>query len=209
LSIDHLPLASIAHVFQNEISELDLDREENDMRRFSISTMMAVIVVSAVGLAAIRNCSAVWAGAMYSITFFTLICSLLGIVFGRNMRRTYWSGFAVLGWGYLFLLYVPWLYDKVGGFLLAPNLFAYLEEILHANSQGGGLQSLPIGMLGAVATGGGFSGPTGIDAMSDCVRIGVAMEALLWAALGGYAACYFASGPGGESNRDVAGPTRP
>ena len=118
------------------------------MRRFSIRTMMAVIVISAVGLAAIRNCSAVWAGAMFSITFFTLICSLLGVVFGRNMRRTYWSGFAVLGWSYLFLIYVPWLYDKVGGFLLAPNLFAYLEEILHANSQGGGLQSLPLGMLG-------------------------------------------------------------
>ncbi len=59
------------------------------MRRFSIRMLMAVIVVSAVGLAAIRNCSPVWAGAMFSITFFTLICSLLGIVLGRNMRRIY------------------------------------------------------------------------------------------------------------------------
>ncbi len=175
------------------------------MRRFSIRMLMAVIVVSAVGLAAIRNCSAVWAGAMFSITFFSLICSILGIVFGRDLRRIYWSGFAILGWSYLLLFYVPWLYEKVGQFLLAPNLFAYLEEILHANSQGGGLQSLPLGMLGAMATGGGFSGPTGIDAISECVRIGVAMEALLWAALGGYAACYFSSGRGGGSNHDVAG----
>jgi len=174
------------------------------MRRFSIRMLMAVIVVSAVGLAAIRNCSAVWAGAMFSITYFTLICSILGIVFGRKMRRVYWSGFAVLGWGYLFLLYVPFLYDNVGRLLLAPNLFEYLEEVLHANSQGGGLQSLPLGMLGAAATGGGFSGPTGIDAISDCVRIGIAMEALLWAALGGYVACYFASGHGGEGNHAVA-----
>jgi hypothetical protein len=177
------------------------------MRRFSIRMLMAVVVISAVGLAAIRNCSEVWAGAMLSITFFTLICSLLGIAFGRKMRRVYWSGFATLGWGYLFLLYVPWLHEKVGQFLLAPNLFAYLEEVLHANSQGGGLQSLPLGMLGAVATGGGFSGPTGIDDISDCVRIGIAIEALLWASLGGYAARYFASGLGGESDRDVAGTT--
>jgi hypothetical protein len=49
-------------------------------------------------------------------------------------------------------------------------------------------------MLGAWAVGGGFSGPSGVAALTDFVRIGMAMEALFWAFLGGWAACYFASG---------------
>ena len=163
---------------------------------------MAVIVVSAVALAAIRNCSAVWAGAMVSITFFTVIAAFLGIIFGRNTRRVYWSGFAVLGWSYLLLTGVPWLHENIGRSLLAPNLFAYLEEVMQSHPPAGGMQSVPPFMLGASATGGGFSGgvggTTGIADLSDCVRIGVAIEALLWGALGGYAATYFASGRGDE-----------
>jgi hypothetical protein len=92
--------------------------------RFAIRSLMAVVVLSAIALAAIRNCSAVWAGAMFSITFFALTCSLLGIVFGRNIRRIYRSGFAVLGWSYMLLVSLPWLHGNIGRFLLAPNLFA-------------------------------------------------------------------------------------
>jgi hypothetical protein len=179
------------------------------LSRFSIRSLMAVIVVSAIALAAIRNCSTVWAGAIFSITFFTLLCSLLGIAFGRNIRRIYWTGFAVLGWSYMLLVCIPWLDENIGRFLLAPNLFAYLEEVLHSAPPGGGLQSVPLVMLGAEATGGGFGGgiggSMGITNLSACVRTGAAIEALVWAALGGYAACYFASGRGDESNSNVAG----
>jgi len=127
------------------------------------------------------------------------------------MRRIYWSGFATLGWSYLLLIYVPWLDGKVGRFLLAPNVFAYLEEVLHSDSQGGsGLQSLPLGIFGATATGGGFAGGlggwSGVQNLSDFARIGLAMEALLWAFLGGWVACYFASGRDGGNNPHVAGP---
>jgi hypothetical protein len=48
------------------------------MRRISIRTLMAFIVISAVGLAAVRSGSAAWAGALFSITFFALISSFLG-----------------------------------------------------------------------------------------------------------------------------------
>ena len=41
------------------------------------------------------------------------------------------------------------------------------------------------------------------------VRIGLAMEALLWAFLGGWAACYFASGRDEASNSHAAGPAGP
>jgi len=178
--------------------------------QITIAELIFVVLVAAVGLAAIRSGSAAWAGAMLSITFFAMICSLLGIAMGRGRRRVYWSGFAFLGWSYLFLMYVPWLHGNIGRFLLAPNLFAHLEEVLHSDPQAGsGLKSLPLGILGATATGGGFGGNAGVGGVedfSDFVRIGMAMEALLWAFLGGWAACYFASGRDQASTPQVAPP---
>jgi hypothetical protein len=64
------------------------------MRRFSIRSVMAFIIVAGISLAAIRIGSAPWSGAMFSITFFTMVCSLLGVALTRGLQRTYWSGFA-------------------------------------------------------------------------------------------------------------------
>jgi hypothetical protein len=167
--------------------------------RMKIAHIILVVLVVAIGLAAIRSGAATWAGVMDSITFFALISSFLGIALGRGMRRVFWTGFAARGWSYLLLLYIPWLNGKVGRFLLAPNLFVMLEEVLHPDSQdGSGMKSLPFGTLAAAATGGGFGGgpsaASAVEDLSDFVRIGVTIEALLWAFLGGWVACYFASG---------------
>jgi hypothetical protein len=166
--------------------------------RITIAQITLVVLVVAIALAAIRSGSAAWAGAIFSITFFAMICSFLGIALGRAMRRIYWSGFATLGWSYLVLIYVPWLNENVGRFLLAPNLCVVLEEVIHppASAAGGGLQSLPLEIVGTAATGGGFGGGTlsRVVDQSDFVRIGMALEALLWAFFGGWVACYFASG---------------
>jgi hypothetical protein len=166
--------------------------------KITIAHLVVVVLVAAIGLAAIRRGSAAWAGAMLSITFFAMICSLLGLALERGMRRIYWLGFATLGWGYLLLAYLPWLDEKVGQFLLAPTLFAYLYEVLQPDSQGAvGLPSLPLEILETTATAGGFGGGTagaqGV-ALAEFQRIGLAIEALLWAFLGGWVACYFASG---------------
>jgi hypothetical protein len=166
--------------------------------RFTIAELILVVVVAALGLAAIRSGSPVWAGAMFSITFFALICAFLGIALGRGLRRIYWSGFALLGWSYLLLSYNPWLNERFGQFLLAPNLFEYLDVVLHAGIPAGtAMRSLPPGIQGASATGGGFGGAAGVADLTEFVRIGIAMEALLWAFLGGWTARYFASGRDG------------
>jgi hypothetical protein len=104
-------------------------------------------------------------------------------------------------------MYIPLLYENVGRFLLAPNLFAYLEEVLQAAPPaGGGMQSLALGSLLATATGGGFGGgpPARVTDLSDFVRIGLSMEALLWAVLGGRVACYFASGRDRENTSQIS-----
>jgi hypothetical protein len=106
-------------------------------------------------------------------------------------------------------MYAPWVDRKIGPFLLAPQLFPYLAEVLDSDNQAtGGLQSVPIGTFGAAAAGqafgGGFGGAGGRN-LSSFIRIGVAIEALLWAFLGGWVACYFASGNREESRPQATG----
>jgi hypothetical protein len=45
--------------------------------QITIAELILVVLVAAVGLAAIRSGSPAWAGAMFSITFFAMICSYL------------------------------------------------------------------------------------------------------------------------------------
>ena len=176
------------------------------MRRVSIRSVMAFIVVAGIAMAALRVGSPAWAGAMSSILFFTMVCSLLGVALRRGLRRVYWMGFAALGWSYLLLTYAPWLDEKMGSYLLGPELFTDLAAILHPEPPAsGGLPSVPIGPLGATATGGAFGGgaPAGgkINYVLVYMRIGAMTEALLWAFLGGWVARYFASGHSGEGDR--------
>ncbi|SIO56785.1 hypothetical protein SAMN05444166_5294 [Singulisphaera sp. GP187] len=163
--------------------------------RITIAHIILIVAISAVAFAAIRSGSASWAGAMTSITFFVMICSLLGVALERGMRRVYWSGFATLGWGYLILLYAPWVDQRIGPHLLAPNLFTYLADVLQptpTGGTGGGFQSVPVGIVGATETSGGFGGAMTPN-VPEYQRIGEALEALLWAFAGGWVACYFAS----------------
>jgi hypothetical protein len=163
------------------------------MRRpqISIAGLVLVIAVVAVGLAAIRSGSPAWSGAMFSIMAFAMISSLLGVALTRGLRRAYWSGFALLGWSYLILVYVPWLHENVGQFLLAPHLFEELDAVIHPGGAGenvsmGGFRSMALFGGGAMAGG-------GVADLTPFQRIGLALEALLWAYLGGWAAHAFAS----------------
>jgi hypothetical protein len=85
---------------------------------------------------------------------------------------------------------------------MAPNLLPVIEERLNAEPGGqGAFMSISPGLLARLVPGGGFGGGSGLAAQSSLVLIGVALEALLWAYLGGWAACYFASGPDGALTR--------
>jgi hypothetical protein len=170
------------------------------MRTFSIRTVMAFVVVAAIGMAALSVGSESWAGAMLSVSFFTLTCALLGVAFGRNERRIYWTGFAALGWTYMVLTYAPMLDARIGNNLFGPNLSWAIYQSVHAEAPAGGFQSVPLGPIGAAATAGGGGGAAGpaLPDPSNLRRTAIAMEALLWAFLGGWAALYFASGEDGR-----------
>lgn len=71
--------------------------------RNSIAGLMAVVVLVAVGFAALKNPSEIWASCLFSLTVGLLLLALLGVAFGSGDRRMFWAGFSVFGWGYLIL----------------------------------------------------------------------------------------------------------
>ena len=71
------------------------------MRRISIRTLMAFVLVSAVGLAALRNASDPWAEMMLLVALVAAGVAVLGAALMRGRERAWWLGFAVFGGGYL------------------------------------------------------------------------------------------------------------
>ena len=83
--------------------------------RFSIAGLMGVVLVAAVGLAALKNASETWAGVMLLLTCGLLGLSVVGALYGGRAGRTWWLGFCVFGGTYMALSRcwsssdLPWL----------------------------------------------------------------------------------------------------
>ena len=174
--------------------------------RLSIAGMLGVVFVAAIGFAAVRSGSPAWSGLVLSITIFAMVASLLGVALRRRERRVFWAGFALLGWTYLGLTCTTWN-GTIGRHLVGPTLFVAVYDAIHAveggpsgvnalngmpafqGGMGGGFRAMPLAGGGAVQV------PTVWTANpDDVVRIGMCLEALAWAYLGGWAARYFAVG---------------
>jgi hypothetical protein len=72
--------------------------------RFTIGGLMAVVLVLAIGLAALRNPSVLWVGTIFLATRVILALAIIGVVLRKHTERAWWLGFAVFGCGYLILL---------------------------------------------------------------------------------------------------------
>jgi hypothetical protein len=66
---------------------------------------MAVIVVSAVGLAALRNANELWSGIMLLAVLVIVGMAILGAILLRGRDRAWWLGFALFAGGYLALAF--------------------------------------------------------------------------------------------------------
>src|SRR6266436_1870509 len=98
------------------------------MRRFSIRTLMAFVLVSAVGLAALRNASDLWAGMMLLVALAAVGVAVLGAVILRGRERCGWAGFAFFTGGYLALAIAPWLSDTFQAQLGTTHLLRYVHS---------------------------------------------------------------------------------
>jgi hypothetical protein len=69
--------------------------------RVSIAALMIVVLVVAVGTAALKVADEVWAGAMLTLTVGLLGVAVLGALFRRESRRAFCVGFALFAASYL------------------------------------------------------------------------------------------------------------
>jgi hypothetical protein len=78
------------------------------MRRISIRSLMAFVVVSAVGLAALKNASVFWAVGVLLADILAIGVAVLGAAFSRGREQAWWAGFALFSCGYLAFLIGLW-----------------------------------------------------------------------------------------------------
>ncbi len=69
--------------------------------RFTISSLMVLVLSVAVWFAALRNPTPLWASAAYTLMLGLLLFSLLGIAYRRGDKQRFWLGFALFGWAHL------------------------------------------------------------------------------------------------------------
>jgi hypothetical protein len=86
--------------------------------RFSIAALMGFVFVFGVGLAAFRYPNKLWASFLFSIALGAMVMASLGALFHRGLPQKFWAGYAICGWLYLLMNWVPWF-----GIAVSPYLF--------------------------------------------------------------------------------------
>jgi hypothetical protein len=175
----------------------------NRSPRFSIAGLMGVVLVAAIGLAALRNPTELWDGVMFLLTCGVLMLSVVGVVCRREGGRAWWLGFALFGWGYFTLAF--WSPHELLPRLLSTALMQLVTPRMGAPGmmRGGGFRSVPP-LLQFGAIGGGFLG--GVNVGLSPFRIGHCLWTLLAAVLGGTLARLLFAAPAQRSDIPAAEP---
>jgi hypothetical protein len=98
------------------------------MRRFSIRTLMAFVIIFAIGLAALRSGNGLWAGAMLFVALAAVGTAVLGFIIMRGQERELWRGFGVFCAGYLVLTFAPGCSTAVMPLLPTTQLLDYVHS---------------------------------------------------------------------------------
>lgn len=201
--------------------------------RFSIASLLALVFVVALAIAALRAATVAWDIGIFGLTLLVLVSAILLAIHRPDRKRAFWLGFALFGWVYLGASLVPpiesrlptskalaWLDSKVPG---RARTFAITlsgggnpvrvraAQALAFSPQGQTLAANVQGnvMIWDTVSGRLLAGPNGNT--EDFLRIGHSWLALLGAFLGGHLSRYLhdqgrrlGAGPHG-----VAGPDRP
>jgi hypothetical protein len=84
--------------------------------RFNLASLLALIGVLALGLAAMRDGSDLVERIIFTLLLVVLFAGLVGAIVRR--RAGAWAGFAVCGWGYSFIAFIPAVNEEVAPHLL-------------------------------------------------------------------------------------------
>ncbi len=75
--------------------------------RLSIAELMAVVFFVALGFAALRSATALWASVLFMFTVALMSTAVLGAIACRGKTRMTWVGVAIFGWVYLGIVFGP------------------------------------------------------------------------------------------------------
>ncbi len=91
------------------------------MGRLTIAGLLLLIAACALGAAALKNPTVLWAQLMLTLALTSLLLATLAAIVGRG-DRSFAIGFAVLGWIYLLLALGPWFGQQFGPWLLSSRI---------------------------------------------------------------------------------------
>jgi hypothetical protein len=92
--------------------------------RFSIASLLIVVIVLAVGFAALREASDIWSSGTFTLTIGALLISALLAVHRARSARAFWIGYALFGCTYLVLSLVPVIESR----LITTKGLTYLDS---------------------------------------------------------------------------------
>jgi hypothetical protein len=98
--------------------------------RASIATLLLIVGLMAVGFAALRVSSRLWASACFSVVLLALIVSVAELIYRRGSRRAGWAGFALFGWSYFLIAFGPAPINAWRDLLVSAPALGILEEQL-------------------------------------------------------------------------------
>jgi hypothetical protein len=76
--------------------------------RFTLAALMGAVALVAVGVAALRSPTALWASLVILLALGAICGATVGAILRRGPARGAWLGFAVFGWAYFLLTLSPW-----------------------------------------------------------------------------------------------------
>ena len=104
------------------------------MRRFSVRTLMILIVGAAVGLTALRNANVYWGSAIAVVVGLAIAASVIAALALRGRERYGWAGFAVFSVAYLGVTVGTVLSDPFNDPFGTNKLLNYVAQAAHYES---------------------------------------------------------------------------
>jgi hypothetical protein len=92
--------------------------------RFHLGTLLLLVLLVGVGVAALRESNETWDSGIFSITLGMLSISILLAIYRTEKRRAFWLGFALFGSAYLGYALVPSLEPR----LITTKALAFLDS---------------------------------------------------------------------------------
>jgi hypothetical protein len=175
--------------------------------RFSIASLLGVVLFVAVGVAALREATDGWDSGLFGMTLLALLVGVLLAASRPGDRRPFWVGFTLFGWAYLVASLIP----TVEARLPTTKGLAYLDSkipgrSLYADLDSSGttftVRNLAVspehrgGTVRIWKIGAGSNGTT-----DNFLRIGHSLLALVMAFAGGHLARHLATREGVDGPR--------